>query len=133
MMNKRWVILLFVIIISCVLSMSCSSTPSEPGLLHGKVTIGPLVPVEQEGVTYEIPCEVYEARKIMIYQQNGTDLVEEVTIDCDGRYRVELTPGIYVVDINHAGIDTSSEVPSEVEIESQLTTRLDIDIDTGMR
>jgi hypothetical protein len=114
-------------------TISCSGESSAPGILHGKVTIGPLVPVEQEGVTYEVPCEVYEARKIMIYKQNGTDLVEEVDIDCDGRYRVELLPGKYVVDINNTGIDRSSDVPAEVEINSNLTTRLDIDIDTGIR
>jgi len=132
MMKKRWLIVLLATI-ACVFAISCSSEPSDPGILHGKVTIGPLVPVEQEGVTYEVPCEVYEARKIMIYKQNGTDLIEEVDIDCDGRYSVELLPGIYVVDINNIGIDRSSNVPSEVEITSNLTTRLDIDIDTGIR
>lgn len=132
-MKKRYLIVVLVTIIACVVAVSCSNTPSEPGILHGKVTIGPLVPVEQEGVTYDVPCEVYEARKIVIYKQNGTDLVDEVSIDCDGIYRIELMPGTYVVDINHTGIDRSSEVPSEVEIVSQQTTRLDIDIDTGIR
>ena len=132
-MTNKLLMILLIATIACVLTISCSSTPAETGILHGIVSIGPLVPVEQEGVTYEVPCEVYEARKIMIYKQNGSDLVEEVNIDCDGRYRVELTPGIYIVDINHIGIDRSSDVHSEVEINSQLTTRLDIDIDTGIR
>lgn len=131
-MKKRWIILL-AFIITCVPVISCSSSTSEPGILHGEVKIGPLVPVEQEGVTYEVPCEVYDLRKIMIYKENGSDLVKEVDIDCDGRYRVELSPGTYIVDINHIGIDTSSDVPSKVEIISQQTTRLDIDIDTGIR
>jgi hypothetical protein len=131
-MKKRW-ILLFAFIIACASVVSCSSSASEPGILQGKVTIGPLVPVEQEGVTYEVPCEVYVLRKVVIYKNNGSDLVKEVDIDCDGRYRVELSPGTYIVDINHAGIDNSSDVPSEVEIISQQTTRLDIDIDTGIR
>ena len=121
------------VIIACLSALSCSSSSADTGLLHGKVSIGPLVPVEEEGVTYEVPCAVYEARKILIYRQNGKDLVEEVTIDCDGHYRTELKPGFYVVDINHIGIDFSSAVPSGVEILSQLTTRLDIDIDTGIR
>jgi len=131
-MIKRSLITIPVIIV-CLSALSCSSSSSDTGILHGKVSIGPLVPVVEEGVTYEVPCEVYEARKILLYRQNGKDLVEEVTIDCDGRYRIELKPGFYVVDINRTGIDTSSVVPSEVEILSQLTTRLDIDIDTGIR
>ena len=124
---------MFALIIACVSVVSCSGSASEPGILQGKVTIGPLVPVEQEGVTYEVPCEVYELRKVIIYKKNGRDLVKEVDIDCDGRYRVELSPGTYIVDINHIGIDNSSDVPAEVKIISQQTTRLDIDIDTGIR
>jgi hypothetical protein len=131
-MKKRW-ILLFALIIACVSVVSCSGSDSEPGILQGKVTIGPLVPVEQEGVTYEVPCEVYESRKVIIYKNNGSDLVKEADIDCDGRYRVALSPGTYIVDINHIGIDSSPNVPTEVEIISQQTARLDIDIDTGIR
>ena len=124
---------MFALVIACVSVISCSGSASEPGILHGKIKIGPLVPVEQEGVTYEVPCEVYELRKVIIYKKNSSDLVKEVDIDCDGRYRTELSPGTYIVDINHIGIDTSSDVPAEVEIISQQTTRLDIDIDTGIR
>ena len=111
----------------------CSGETRETGILHGKVTIGPIVPVEQPGVDYDIPCEVYQARKIMVYDRNHESLVKQVDIDCDGRYRTELNPGFYVVDINRTGIDYSQEVPAEIKIESGLTVRLDIDIDTGIR
>lgn len=112
--------------------LSCGST-AEPGILQGKVTIGPLQPVERPGEVVEVPCEVYEARKIMVYNKSGNKLVEEVDIDCDGRYVVKLSPGTYTVDINRIGIDHSSDVPRQVEIKSGITTRLDIDIDTGIR
>ncbi|UCH43403.1 MAG: hypothetical protein JSW16_02355 [Dehalococcoidales bacterium] len=111
----------------------CSAGTAENGILHGKVAIGPISPVEQPGVDNEIPCEVYQARKIMVYDRKHQNLVKQVDIDCDGRYRTELKPGIYVVDINRIGIDNSPEVPAEIRIESGLTTRLDIDIDTGIR
>ena len=111
----------------------CSGETRETGILHGKVTIGPIVPVEQPGVDYDIPCEVYQARKIMVYDRNHESLVKQVDIDCDGRYRTELKPGFYVVDINRTGVDYSQEVPAEIKIESGLTVRLDIDIDTGIR
>ena len=111
----------------------CSNLTQDPGVLEGRVTIGPLVPVERPGVKYEVPCEVYEARKIMVYDKNHKKLVEQVDIDCNGIYHAELEPGFYVIDINRVGIDHSSEVPVEVEIKPLETIQLDIDIDTGIR
>jgi hypothetical protein len=113
--------------------LGCSYVHQEPGVIEGKVTIGPLVPVERPGVEYEIPCEVYEARKIMVYDENRKKLVKQVDIDCNGMYRAELEPGLYRIDINRIGIDHSSEVPTEVEIKPRETIQLDIDIDTGIR
>jgi len=108
-------------------------TINKFGILEGTVDIGPLSPVEQPGEKPPVPCEVYQARKIMVYDKNGRDVVTQVDIDCDGRYRVELKPGIYIVDINRIGIDSSGDVPRQVEIMAGLTFRLDIAIDTGIR
>jgi hypothetical protein len=129
---KRTLVLL-ALIITGLLLLGCSTGITEPGLLQGYVTIGPIWPVEKEGEEPEIPCEVYEARKIMVYDKNGRNLVKQVDIDCDGRYRVELEPGVYTVDINRIGVDFSSDVPEQVEIMAGTTFRLDIDIDTGIR
>ena len=116
-----------------LLILGCSNETQEPGVLEGRVTIGPLVPVEQPGVEYEVPCEVYEARKVMVYDKSRKELVKQVDIDCNGSYRAELAAGFYIVDINRIGIDHSSEVPANVEIEPGETIQLDIDIDTGIR
>jgi len=61
-----------------------------------------------------------------------------VDIECNSdeqyaRYRVALEPGVYMVDINHTGVDSSGDVPATVEISSGTTFKLDIDIDTGIR
>ena len=129
---KRSLVLLAAIIIGLLLA-GCSTGTTEPGLLQGSVTIGPIWPVEKEGEEREIPCEVYQARKIMIYDENGRNLLRQVGIDCDGRYRVELAPAVYTVDINRIGVDSSSGLPERVEIMAGTTSRLDIDIDTGIR
>jgi hypothetical protein len=123
---------LSVILLALFLLTACGS-PVETGILQGIVTIGPLQPVEKPGEVIVTPCEVYETRKIMVYDKSGEKLVEQVDIDCDSRYVVRLAPGTYTVDINHIGIDFSKDLPAQVEIESGITTRLDIDIDTGMR
>lgn len=130
-MVKR--LLIIVITTIFLLLPGCSSETLERGILEGNITIGPLVPVERPGVKYEIPCEVYVARKVMVYDKNYKKLVIQVDIDCDGYYRVELEPGMYVIDINRTGIDHSSEVPTKVEIKPAENIQLDIDIDTGIR
>ena len=130
-------ILVTVIIILGLFAIGCSGT-NEKGLLQGNVLIGPITPVEQPGQDTTLRCDVYDARKIMIYDKSGTRLLMQVDIDCNAeenytRYRVELEPGIYTVDINRIGIDSSDDVPKQVEIKSGITFKLDIEIDTGIR
>ena len=106
----------------------------ETGVLEGHVTVGPLSPVVQEGVPEPTPApEVYAERKIVIYAEDGQQEVTRVDIDASGNYRVTLPVGVYVVDISHLGVDYSKGLPQQVEIKSQQTTQLDVNIDTGIR
>ena len=98
------------------------------------MTIGPLVPVVREGEPEPTPApEVYASRQIVIYAEDGHTEVARVQIDPRGDYRVELAVGTYVVDINYVGIDTAKELPKSVQIRAGKITRLDVDIDTGIR
>ena len=109
-------------------------TPAAQGMLEGHVTIGPLVPVVREGEPEPTPAlEVYAARQIVVYAEDGCIEIERAQIDPDGNYRVELPPGDYVVDINRIGIDRADGFPKRVEILSEGVTHLDVDIDTGIR
>ena len=133
---KRIILFITLVILGLFL-VGCSGTV-EKGLQQGNVFIGPITPVEQPGQDTTLRCDVYALRKIMIYDKNGGNLIQQVDIDCDEeeqitRYRVELEPGTYMVDINHIGIDYSDDVPQQVEIKSGLTFKLDIEIDTGIR
>jgi len=102
--------------------------------LEGHVTIGPLVPVVREGEPEPTAApEVYASRQIVIYAQDGRTEIARVQIDANGNYRVTLPVGTYVVDINHVGIDWGIDLPKTVEIVSQQVTRLDVEIDTGIR
>jgi len=130
-------ILVTTIIILGLFAIGCSGK-DEKGLLQGNVLIGPITPVEQPGQDTTLRCDIYDARKIMIYDKSGTKLLMQVDIECNAeenytRYRVELEPGIYTVDINRIGIDYSDDVPKQVEIKSGITFKLDIEIDTGIR
>jgi hypothetical protein len=111
----------------------CSTETLDTGTLEGTVTIGPIWPGERPGPPRPIPCEVYEARKVMVYDKNGSRLLKQVDLDCNGRYRVELGSGIYTIDTNRIGIDSSGDVPKKIEVRPGETVSLDIDIDTGIR
>ncbi|HDD54760.1 MAG TPA: hypothetical protein ENG59_00780 [Chloroflexi bacterium] len=113
---------------------ACSPGPREYGTLAGQVAIGPLVPVVREGEEESTPApEVYAAREIVVYKQNGKTEFARLEINSTGWYQGELPVGVYVVDINHLGIDMAKGLPSEVVITAGAVTRVDIDIDTGIR
>lgn len=117
---------------------ACSTENSQTGTLEGKVTIGPIFPVERPGENPPVPPEVFESRKIMVYDENGKRLIKEVDIKQigqtnEGYYSVELTQGTYLVDIKQQGIDRSGNVPKVVKIVAGKTVTVDIDIDTGIR
>ena len=105
----------------------------QPGVLEGTVTIGPLCPVEPCQITPEELAETYATRKVIVYNAERSSVIKELSLDKTGKYKTELIPGQYIVDINHAGMDRSSDVPKAVIIESARTTIVNISIDTGLR
>lgn len=113
---------------------SCNQGPQEFGILEGKVTIGPLVPVLREGEVPPTPApEVYSAREIVVYKKDGVTEFARLQIDSNGTYHGELPVGTYVIDINRIGIDSAANLPIEIKITTISKTTLDIDIDTGIR
>jgi hypothetical protein len=130
--NKLLQLLFLGVVISVI--CGCVSGPQESGILEGHVTIGPLVPVLREGEVEPTPApEVYAAREIVVFEEDGRTEFARLKIDPSGNYRAELPVGTYVVDINRIGIDTAMGLPKEIIIESGIVTKLDIDIDTGIR
>ena len=123
------------IIISLLISFSsCSFGPVEYGILEGQVNIGPLQPAMQIGEEAPTPApEVYSAREIVVYKKNGVTEFTRLEIGATGWYQGKLPVGSYVIDINRIGIDTADNLPRKIEIRAEVTTRLDIEIDTGIR
>jgi hypothetical protein len=117
----------------CTTPAAGPGTGGTVGVLEGHVTIGPICPVERPDQPCPVPPEAYAARKIIVYTADRGRRGATVSIDGTGHYRVELEPGRYVVDFNHAGIDTSKSLPTVVEIQPARTVTLDVDIDTGIR
>ena len=109
-----------------------AETGDGNGTLTGKVSIGPLCPVEPCTVPHDRLIAAYAARPITISTPTGT-VITTVTADPESGYTVALKPGTYVVDITHQGIGGSPELPKTVTIRNGETVLLDISIDTGIR
>jgi len=117
-----------------VLLFACQVAPAPEGILKGHVSIGPLQPAIREGVPEPTPNpEVYAARQVVIFDQKGREEIVRASINAAGNYEIALPAGIYVVDINHSGIDFAKGLPAQVEISLNEVTLLDIAIDTGIR
>jgi hypothetical protein len=125
-------VMLLLVVTGVMVSFTGCLGPPNAGYLEGFVTIGPICPVERENVTCPVPPGVYEARKIVISTERA-EVVALVDIDSKGFYQVALAPDTYIVDINHVGMDHSTDVPVAVTIVEGRTTVLNISIDTGIR
>jgi hypothetical protein len=101
------------------------------GVLEGKVWIGPLSggPPEKLGLSY--PAEIYQPRKIMVYDADHIKLVKQVDITEKGYYSVELPAGKYTVDINYVGTDWSNDVPRKLTLQPGIHINADITFNIG--
>jgi hypothetical protein len=132
-MNENMKItVLAMVIVGVLAGLAGCLGPQNAGFLEGFVTIGPICPVEQINVTCPVPPSAYEARKIVLSTEEA-QVVTIVDIDSTGFYHTSLAPDTYIVDINHIGMDHSTDVPTAVTIIAGQTTVLNISIDTGIR
>ena len=136
---KEWapyIIILVVILVAIVYVTFDSGLPAATGnttgTLTGKVSIGPLCPVEPCTIPPDRLAAAYAAHPITISNPDGL-VVTTVTSDPESGYTVALKPGTYVVAIPKQGIGGSPDLPATVTIRSGETVRLDISIDTGIR
>lgn len=114
------------------------------GTIQGKVTIGPLCPVEPCNLPPEEIAQVYRARKAIIYEQANQTKITERILNENGEYSIALKPGMYIVDIsdakgNELPLDLEKRprlgnaIPKEVELKAGEKVVVDFDIDTGIR
>jgi hypothetical protein len=109
---------------------------SEPGILEGVISIGPLCPVETDPPDPGcLPtAETYKAWPVSVWSENGKIKIAQITPSLDGSFSMELEPGHYLVILESAQNRIgSSNLPAEVLLYSMETTVLNVDIDTGIR
>lgn len=135
--NKQFWMITAIFCLSGLFLGACSLRNNdivEQGTLIGKVTVGPLTPVERVDATpAPIPPEVYTSRALIISTPDGKKQIIRRAFNRDGIYQIDLSPGEYLVDIEQSGIDSASGLPALITIHSGEILILDIDIDTGIR
>ncbi len=110
-----------------------SSPPAIKGVIEGKVTIGPICPVERIDRPCQVPPSTYTSRKIILYAKDGVTKLTEVALDGQGNFHIDVPPGIYVIDMTRNGIERITGLPQLVTITSGSIAQLTINIDTGIR
>jgi hypothetical protein len=138
MKNRRIIMLFIGILLVILLAVSCQPGGAESVLLQGAVTIGPISPVEKPGECPPVPPEVFSTRYLIIYDETGKKLVREVYFTqiaqgATGYYTAQIAPGTYTIDINHAGMDRSDNLPVKITVDADETVTIDVNIDTGIR
>lgn len=106
---------------------------SEKGALEGRMTIGPVCPVERATTTCNPTPAMYEARKVFVYAGDKKTSITTLTPDAHGKFSVTLPAGIYYIDMKHDAVGSISGVPTTITIEKGKTIQLTIDVDTGIR
>lgn len=132
-------LLLALVSLAVVAVCGCATSGNQAGtgILTGKVTVGPLTPVERVDVTPPVPDPaVFTSRKLLLYEADGKRLIREIGIQAAGYhgvYNVTLKPGTYVLGYPPQGVGGARGLPATIYIEAGKTTTLDVDIDTGIR
>lgn len=99
------------------------------GYLQGKVTIGPLCPVERVNESC-VRAPDYSTVKITITSQSG--FAQQIDVNSSGDYRTSLAPGTHTVNAIHPYIRANG-VPIQIAVKAGETVTVDMDIDTGIR
>jgi hypothetical protein len=134
-MERKYLWILGIISLLGIIAVSgCIQIPL--GRLEGKVSIGPLCPVER--IPPDPNClptnETYKAWPIGIWTPSKVIEVARIQPSPpDGTYRLELPAGTYIADLEKPQTFGARNLPATITIKPGETTMLNIDIDTGIR
>jgi hypothetical protein len=110
---------------------------SGEGTLKGKISIGPICPVETipPNPACQPTAETYKAWATALWTLSHTAKVATLNPNLDGTYEMNIPSGRYIVDFAqnnfiHVG---GSNLPALITVTFGDTTKFNINIDTGIR
>lgn len=107
---------------------AASGTPQNDSGISGEVVIGPTCPVARPGKLCERP---YRAT-LTIRRETGGPLVTRVRSSSDGRFRISLAPGRYLV-LPHNGHPYPRSSPEVATVYSHRYTTVLVRYESGIR
>ena len=116
---------------TATISVSKKTVSLSKGTVTGKVTIGPICPVNRVGEPCIISPETYTSRNVVVYGPNESVKISETALRSDGTYNLSLAPGNYWLQIAPAGIGSGEKKPITLSLHKTVT--LNFDIDSGIR
>src|SRR6185295_13662691 len=118
------------LVLACIASVHAA----PPGFLEGHLKIVSAREVElADGDAAATTTEQYAEYPLIILSRDGKKEIVRVTADGDGNYRAALPPGDYVLDVRGRARGHVRAKPRRFKVVSNETTRVDMDIDTGVR
>jgi hypothetical protein len=112
-----------------------ASDNAVPGFLEGHLRILAFRDVElAEGNPSKFSGGNYAEYPLIILSQDGKKEIARITAGEDGKYRIGLPPGDYILDVQ--GRPPKGHVrakPERFTVISNQIVRVDMDIDTGIR
>jgi hypothetical protein len=106
------------------------ATPTPDSGVEGRVWVGPMCPVVQEGV--DCPDSPLQAELEVLDAANR--VVARTRSEVDGRYQIALSPGAYTLhplSPSEAGLPFAADLPFEVP--ADVWVELDVYYDSGIR
>lgn len=134
MLARRLGAVLLVLLIATLLG-SCGDEPAAgegTSGIAGRAVLGPTCPVERE----DTPCpdQPYAGARLRITERETGDVAATVTADEQGRFRVPLAPGEYVIDAEPTeGRPLPFAKPVDVTVRPDEYTDVTVAFDTGIR
>lgn len=120
------ILTLATLLVGCAKSVSA---PSDSGIT-GIALLGPTCPVERVGT----PCPDEPMAGAQILVKRGGETVATVTTGDDGRFRVELDPGEYVLEpVSPSETGLPFGKPMNVRVEANAFTDVQVLFDSGIR
>jgi hypothetical protein len=121
--------------VSLLLASTASIDADAPGFVEGHLKI--IAPREVEladDTPPKIAANNYADYPLIILSQDGKREIARVTADENGKYRVALPPGEYLLDVQRRQPKGHVRAkPQRFTVASNQIARVDMDIDTGVR
>jgi hypothetical protein len=115
-------------LIAFILAVAPAGAGTLPSGLRGIVTRGPITPV----CVSERPCDAPAKHVTLLFSRSGS-VVGRATTDTEGRYRIQLPPGLYHVSRTVVSNIGRGLKPDQVRVRPGRFVRVDFSIDTGIR